>query len=76
MKARQKTRIGRIFADGRQIDEALKSAVREALRTHQRRNVPVVVWRDGRMAVVPARELTAAPPVASPKKKAVSTRGR
>ena len=76
MKARQKTRIGRIFADGRQIDEALKSAVREALRTHQRRNVPVVVWRDGRMAVVPARELTAALPAVSRKKKAVSTRGR
>ena len=75
MKARQGTRISRIFADGRQIDEALKAAVREAIRTHQRRNVPVVVWRDGRTAVVPARELIA-PPAASPKKKVVSTRGR
>ena len=58
MKARHGTRISRIFADGRQIDEALRAAAREAIRTHQKRNAPVVVWRDGRTALVSARELT------------------
>ena len=59
MKARTRSssRIGRIFADDRRIDEALKRAVRKAIRTHERHDVPVVLWRDGRVALVPAREL-------------------
>lgn len=73
--AKPRTKIDRIFADGRRIDEALRSAAREAIRNHQKRNAPVVVWRDGRVALVPARELTASPTVSS-KGKAVAKRRR
>jgi hypothetical protein len=57
MKAKRLSRIGRIFADGRRIDEALRLAARDAIRKHEQHNVPVVVWRDGGIAWVPAHEL-------------------
>jgi hypothetical protein len=59
MKARQGSRVGQIFADGRQIDEALRLAARDAIRKDALRDAPVVIWRDGRTAWVPARELSA-----------------
>jgi hypothetical protein len=55
-----KARIERMFADGRQIDRALQSAVRGAIRDHQARNAPVAVWRNGRATLVPAQQLTGA----------------
>jgi hypothetical protein len=77
MKARQTSRVGEIFANGHQIDEALRSAVREVIRKHRKHNVPVVIWRDGRTAWVPARELmTTAQPTAAPKRKRVARRVR
>ena len=57
MKAKQVSRVGRIFADGRRIDEALRLAARDAIRKHEQQNAPVVVWRNGGTAWVPAREL-------------------
>jgi hypothetical protein len=57
MKAKQISRVGQIFADGRRIDEALRLAARDAIRKHEQHNAPVVVWRDGSTAWVPAREL-------------------
>ena len=57
MKDKQGSRIGQIFADGRQIDEALRLAARDAIRKHALHDAPVVVWRDGRIAWVPAAEL-------------------
>ena len=44
MKARQGSRIGQIFADGRQIDEALRLAARDAIRKHALHDAPVVIW--------------------------------
>jgi hypothetical protein len=77
MKARQGTRVGEIFANGHQIDEALRSAVREVIRKHRKHNVPVVIWRDGRTAWVPAQDLmTTAGPTAAVRRKRVSKRGR
>jgi len=58
LQARRRTRIGRIFADGRKVDAALRSAVREAIRAHHKVNAPTVVWRDGRAVLVPPRKLT------------------
>jgi hypothetical protein len=74
VQARATTRIGRIFADGRRIDAALRSAVREAIRTHQKRNVPVAVWREGRTVLVPPESLTGV--IASPARKTAAKRGR
>jgi hypothetical protein len=62
MKARQGSRIGKIFEDGRQIDEALRLAARDAIRKQALHDAPIVIWRDGRTAWVPARELTSKTP--------------
>ena len=75
MKAKQISRLGQIFADGRRIDEALRLAARDAIRKHEQHNAPVVVWRDGRTALVSARELTTA--LTTPtKRKVLSKRKR
>lgn len=75
MKARQRRRVGQIFANGHQIDEALRSAVREVIRKHREHNAPVVIWRDGRTAWVPAEDLkTPVRPRAALKRKRVSKR--
>ena len=77
MRARQGSRVGQIFADGHQIDEALRSAVRQVIRKHRKHNAPVVIWRNGRTAWVPADDLkTTDQPTAALKSKRVSKRGR
>jgi hypothetical protein len=55
MKPRQVSRVDRIFADGRRIDEALRLAARDAIRKHEQHNAPVVVWRDGGTAKTPGQ---------------------
>ncbi len=73
MKARQGSRVGQIFADGRQIDDALRSAVREVIRKHRKHKAPVVIWRDGRTAWVAAQDLmTTVQRTAALKRKRVS----
>src|SRR5207245_11179301 len=59
MKARQGSRIGEIFADGRQIDKALRLAARDAIRKHALQDAPLVIWPAGRIAWVSASELGA-----------------
>jgi uncharacterized membrane protein len=77
MKARRGSRVGEIFAAGHQIDEALRSAVRQVIRKHRKHNVPVVIWRDGRTAWVPAQDLVAtAQPTAALKRRRVARRVR
>ena len=49
--------IGKIFAEGTLIDEAMKRSVREAIRQHRLAGVPMVVWRDGRIMHIPAEQL-------------------
>ena len=51
--------IGRIFAKGTAIDEAVKRAARRAIEQHRRAGLPLVVYRDGKIAWVPAEELEA-----------------
>lgn len=74
MKARGLSRIGRIFADGRRVDEALRSAVRDAIRRHRERDAPVVVWRDGRAAWLSVDELSRGRPRSTTR--AMRKRGR
>jgi len=40
--------IGEIFAEGTEIDRALREAVRQALIRHKRLGQSVVVWQDGK----------------------------
>jgi hypothetical protein len=78
MRARTKqlSRLGRIFADGRRIDRALKMAARDAIRKHELHDAPVVIWRDGHVAWVPARELSANAPMTSARGRTRSARRR
>lgn len=41
--------IDAIFADGTEIDKAIKRAVREAVRRHKLLGNPVAVWRDNQV---------------------------
>jgi len=41
--------IEAIFADGTAIDEAVKRAVREAVRRHKLLGNPIAVWRDNKV---------------------------
>ena len=51
------SRIDRIFADGRLIDEALAVARADAIDRHRRAGLPLVVGRDGRIEHVAADRL-------------------
>ena len=51
--------IGRIFAKGTAIDDAVRRAARRAIEQHRRAGLPLVVYRDGKIAWVPAEELDA-----------------
>lgn len=57
MATEKKRRRGQVFSDGRRIDAALRAAARRAVLVHERGNVPVVVWRDGKTALVHPAEV-------------------
>ena len=57
MTTRKLSRLGQIFADGRKIDAALRAAVKSAIQLHKQAGVPMAIWRDGKVALVPAEEL-------------------
>ena len=57
MKRRETKDIGKIFAEGTLIDEAMRRGVREAMRQHRLAGVPMVIWRDGKILHVPAEQL-------------------
>ncbi len=40
------------------IEHALRRAVRHALLTHKRAGNTVAAWKDGRVALIPAEEIT------------------
>jgi len=43
--------------DGKEIDAALKAAVREAKLQHKRAGNPIAVWRDGKVVWIPPEEI-------------------
>lgn len=49
--------IGEIIADGTALDRAMVAAQRAAVRRHRLLGVPVVIWRDGQVAIVAADEI-------------------
>lgn len=51
--------ITRLMLDGREIDQAIKEATREALEFHMRMGNPVVVWEDGKVVWRSAAEVLA-----------------
>ena len=53
---RRKT-IDEIFAEGVEIDRALRRGVRLALLEHKRAGNPIAEWRDGKVVWVPPEEI-------------------
>ena len=51
--------IDRIFVEGKEIDEAMKRAVREAILRHKRAGNPVVTWKDGKIVWLQPEEIEA-----------------
>ena len=49
--------INAMFEDGTAIDEAMNEAVREAVRQHRLAALPLVVWRNGKVELVPVESL-------------------
>lgn len=49
--------IQALFDDGREIDRALREAVREAVLMHKKMGWPIVEWRDGKVVWTPAEEI-------------------
>ena len=49
--------IDAAFELGTPIDEAMNEAVAEAVRLHQQAGVPLVVWRNGKVEHVSAKEI-------------------
>lgn len=57
MSISPKPDIDAILADGRQIDEAVKLAVREAVLRHKLLGNPIAVWRDGKVVWLQPEEI-------------------
>lgn len=45
------------FEDDAQVDRAMRRAVAEALREHKRKGHSVVIWRDGKVVILPPEEI-------------------
>ena len=53
--------IDRLFREGTEIDAAMNAAVREAVLQHKRKGLPLVVWRDGKVAWIRPEEIDLGP---------------
>lgn len=49
MKHKIEPTMEELFLDGRRMDEAMRRAVREALRRHRQAGVAIAVWRAGKV---------------------------
>ena len=54
---RSKVDIQAAFREGTRIDDALRRAVRAALRRHKNLGHPIVVEKDGRVVWIPAEQI-------------------
>ena len=60
--ADERTRdISELFDDGTAIAQAMNAAVREAVLQHKQKGLPLVVWRDGKVAWIPPDEIDLGP---------------
>jgi len=54
--------IERLFEEGTVMDEAIAEAGRDARLKHKQLGVPLVVWRDGQVVLIPPEEIVVDPP--------------
>jgi hypothetical protein len=57
MSDRPKPDIDALMADGKVIDEAIKQAVREAVRRHKLLGNPIAVWRGEKVVWLQPEEI-------------------
>ena len=48
-------------ANAIEIGEVFQRAVNDALRMHKRLGNPIAVWRDGKVVIIPAEEISVRP---------------
>lgn len=53
----EKSRIDELFEDGREIDEALLEAARDARRLHKALGNPMATWKDGQVVWVQPEDI-------------------
>lgn len=49
--------IGKIFAEGKKIDEAIRRAVNEAVLKHKQAGNPIFAMKDGKMVWIQPEEI-------------------
>ena len=49
--------ISELFEEGTAIDEALKSAVREALLYHKKLGNPIAIWENNQLVWIPPEKI-------------------
>lgn len=57
MSTAERTGLDLRTATGREVNDAMARGVREALIENKRAGNPIVVWRDGRVVLVPPEEI-------------------
>ena len=57
MDSQPRPDISALFQDGREMDRAMRRAVREALRHHKRMGNPVADWQDGKVVWIQPEDL-------------------
>ena len=52
MSVAEKKTIDELFREGKEIDNALRKAVQQALLKHKKAGNPIAEWRDGKVVLV------------------------
>jgi hypothetical protein len=65
MIARRKYTAEELMQQADKVTAACQEAVREALWVHKQLGQSIVVWRDGRVVIVPPEEIDVDPPASN-----------
>lgn len=57
MKDEREKTVRELMEEGTAVDRAIRDGVREALRRHKALGVPIAVWRNGRVVIVPPEKI-------------------
>jgi isoaspartyl peptidase/L-asparaginase-like protein (Ntn-hydrolase superfamily) len=52
MSVAEKKTIDELFREGKEIDNALRKAVQQALLKHKKAGNPIAEWRDGKVVLI------------------------
>ncbi len=56
-KNRKQVDIAALFEEGTLIDQAINTAVKNAVERHKKLSQPIVVWRDGKVVVIDPKDI-------------------